>query len=293
VTSLQAGLEYERSGLVAGPATLRVGSERVRREVGAVDVGLRRRSLAFDTLTWLLPGDALVDVPLAGEFDAVLGLGRQTVAATPLAHLDLWAGRMWRPGAASLLVTDLWGSGYRTPGRLSAGTLRGSIAYYRAAPRGLWSARLGAEWLLDPDPDLRAMITADPTAGALPPHGRLAEAVVALSVERGVRLRPLSRSWALDGAAFGAVSSRWDPAVSRSPAGVPAIGSDGELERLDLGVVGVGLRLTPTRLGRATARLDLGYPLLRSPGVRARPFVALGISPWLEQGRHRDGRTDP
>jgi hypothetical protein len=291
VTSLQAGIEYERAGLVAATSAPLLGSGRVRRELAALDIGARRRSVAFDTLTWLLPAAALVDVPLALELDALVGLGREVAHGTSIAHVDLWGGRMWRPDRKSLLVADLWSSGYLTPGRLAAGTLRGSAAFYRGAPRGLWTARLGAEWLADPDPDLRAMVTADPTAGALPPQGRLAEAAAALSLERAVRLRPLSRSWVLDGAAFGALSTRWDPAEAPPPGVAPLAGEHGR-ERLDLGVLGVGVRLTPTRLGRATARLDVGFPLLRSAGVPARPFVAISISPWLEQGRHRDARAE-
>jgi hypothetical protein len=48
--------------------------------------------------------------------------------------------------------------------------------------------------------------------------------------------------------------------------------------------------VTPTKLGRATARLDIGFPLLRSAEISRRPFVAFSVSPWLEQGRQRDGR---
>ncbi|MHB1224047.1 MAG: hypothetical protein ACYC2G_08420 [Gemmatimonadaceae bacterium] len=293
VTSLQAGIEYQLAGLVAASDAPLLGARHVQRELTALDVGLRRRSVAFDTLTWLLPAEALVDVPLSLEFDAVVGVGREAVGGTPIAHWDAWAGRMWRPGAATLAVADLWAAGYRTPGRLSAGTLRGSGTYYHAAPRGFWSARLGAEWLRSPDPDMRAMVTADPTAGALPSDGRLAEAAAALSLERDLRIRPLSHSWALDGAAFAALSTRWDPAAIAD--GTAMARRDGEhaLERLDLGVVGLGLRMAPTRLGRATARLDVGYPLLRSGGVAARPFIALSISPWLQQGRERDGRAYP
>jgi hypothetical protein len=266
----------------------------VRRELAALDVGVRQRSVAFDTLTWLLPADALVDVPLALEYDALVGLGRETAAGTPVAHVDLWGGRIWRPDPRSLLVTDLWASGYRTPGDWSAGVLRGSAAYYRAAPRGLWLTRLAVERLFDPDPDFRAMVTADPTAAALPSRASLAQAVVGLSVEREVRLHAITRSWTLDGAAFMAASTRWDPAIAPG-VDVAAFSRDalGELERLDVGMVGLGLRLAPTRLGRATARLDVGYPVIRSAGLRTGPVVALSITPWLEQGRHRDGHGEP
>lgn len=291
VWRLQGGVEYERAALAAAPGLLRLGPAEVRRQLAAVDVGLLRRSVAYDTLTWLLPGAAIVDVPLAFELDALAGVGRESVGGAPIVHLDAWAGRMWRPGPRSLLVADVWASGYRTPARWTAGTLRAGLADHVAASRGLWSARLGGEWLFDPDPDLRAMVAADPTAGALPRDGRLAEAALAASLERDVRLRPISRSWALDGAAFAAASTRWDP-VGGPSRGAPTVGGEGEPEggRLSVGVVGVGLRLAPTRLGRSTARLDVGYPVVRTSGVPVRPYVAIGITPWLQEGRHRDGR---
>jgi len=56
-------------------------------------------------------------------------------------------------------------------------------------------------------------------------------------------------------------------------------------------VLGFGLRLSPRKPGRATARLDFGYPLVRLGDVPRRPFIAIGVSPWLDQGRWRDGRT--
>jgi hypothetical protein len=290
--ALQAGLAYERAGLVASPTAPLVGANGIRRQVVAAEAGVRRRSVAFDTLTWLLPGGAIVDVPRALEFDALLGVGRELAGGTPIAHLDVWGGRMWRPTPGSMLVGDLWASGFRTPQRVSVGVLRGSVAYDRAARRGVWSARLGAEWLREPDPDLSAMVTSDPTAAALSPDKRLAEAVVALSVERAVRLRPLTRSWSLDAAASGGLSTRWDPAVASPYPGL-RLSHPESAERLDLAVVGVGLRLMPTRAGRAAARLDVGYPLLHPGGTRGRPFIAVSVSPWLEAGRHRDGRVDP
>lgn len=293
VTLLQGGVEYEHAGLAAAAASPLVGSRLVRRELAALDVGLRRRSVAFDTLTWLLPGSAVVDVPLTLEYDALLGVGRETIHATPITHLDLWAGRMWRAGGRSLLSADLWASAYQTPGRLAAASLRGGVVYDRAARRGVWTARLGAEWLRNPDPDLRAMVTADVTTSALPDQARLAEGAVALSLERDVRVRKLSRSWGLDAAAFGALSAHWDPAAPAAGSDLALAGGWQALERLDVGMLGVGLRLTPMRAGRATTRLDLGYPLIHPAGVRPRPVLAISVTPWLDQGRHRDGRADP
>lgn len=296
-TWLQMGVEGERAGLVSALDVPRIGPSSVRREFAALNIGVRRRSMAFDTLTWLLPADALVDVPLSLEADVLVGVGREFIGHGPVVHLDAWMGKAWRPSTTSLISSDLWVSGYRAARRWNAGTLRGNIGYERAARRGTWQTRLGAEWLFDPDPDLGALVTADPTAGALPDAARLAEGAIALSVERDVRLRPLSRSWALDAAAFTALSTRWDalmPACESSGCTRFTHRTDeGTLERIDAGIVGFGLRLAPTRAGRATARLDVGFPVLHSPGVRRQPFLAISITPWFENARHRDGRDTP
>jgi hypothetical protein len=78
---------------------------------------------------------------------------------------------------------------------------------------------------------------------------------------------------------FGAASSRWE-AVDPSP------------EHTDVAMLGVGLRLTPTRLGRATARLDVGYPVSTSPLAKRGLFVGIGLSPWWGDERHRPGRRE-
>jgi hypothetical protein len=57
-------------------------------------------------------------------------------------------------------------------------------------------------------------------------------------------------------------------------------------------VLGVGVRLAPFRAARGTARLDFGFPVVRSPGVPARPFVALSLTPAPDAGRHRDGARE-
>jgi hypothetical protein len=281
VTSIVAGADYERTGVAAAPGAMLVGPDRVRREVAALDLGVMRRSIAFDTTTWMLAGGGISDIPLSLEVDALVGLGRERVSGAPVARLDLWTGRVWIPSAGALLVADGWASGYRTPERWSAGTVRGSLLYLHAAPRGTWSARLFAEELFDPDPDVRALTSLDPTLPALETAARLAEAGVGASVERAVHLRPLSRSWMVDGAAFGAFSTRWDPAMH-------VVGA-GSAERLNAAVLGVGLRLAPTKPGRATARLDVGFPVFGT-GAERRPFIGLSVSSWLDQGRRRDGR---
>ena len=213
VLSILAGAEGERAALVAGAGSALVGPERVQRLFVGGDVGVERRSIAHDTLTWLLPGSAIVDVPLAAEGEAVLGVGRELRSGAAMVHLDAWTGAMWRPGERRLLVGDLWVSGYRGAEGIESATLRGSLAAHAAARGGLWTARIGAERLLSPDPDLRAQRLADPTLEALPARARLAEAAATASLERTVNLRSLGRSWMLGGAAFAAGSARWDPAT--------------------------------------------------------------------------------
>ncbi|HKC39561.1 MAG TPA: hypothetical protein VKC15_08500 [Gemmatimonadales bacterium] len=81
----------------------------------------------------------------------------------------------------------------------------------------------------------------------------------------------------------------------RSAAGFLAAGDDPEsttgIERLHVGSLGVGLRLTPTRFGRSTFGIDLAFPVVRSAQVRGRPYVAISIRPAFGLGRGRDGAT--
>lgn len=276
-TAVVFGGEGESAALVAALDAPIVGPSRVRRDFVGGAIGLTRRSIAFDTLSWLLPRLALVDVPSAFEVDLLLGVGRDAVSGRPASRVDLWAGRAWKGGARSLVVADAWGGGYRTGTAVQGATVRTSLAWYHAASHGVWVGRLSGERLSRPDPDIRALVLADPTVEALPERARLAKSALGASLERDWRIRSVSRSWGVDGALFGAYSNRWDLVP-----GLP--------EQLHAGVIGAGLRMVPARLGRATARLDLAYPVVRSPAVRQRPFVSISITPWFEQGRQRDGR---
>lgn len=294
VFSAQGGAEYRRAALAAAFDAPLVGPGTVRRDLVALDVGLRRRSIAFDTVSWLLPGNGLLDVPLSLEADVLLGSGYDRTSRAPVTHVDLWIGKMFIPAPRSLVTADVWTSGYRSPSAWSGGSLRGSLAYVSQAPRGMWSATLAAERLFDPDPDVRALATADPASPAFSERGQFAEGAASLSLERSVRLIGLSRSWALSGATFGAWSTRWDAATRRVLTADGRIAStpevEGASEYLSTGVLGLGLRLTPKKAGRATARLDVGYPVIRMGNIPRRPFVAIGISPGLTQRRQRDER---
>ncbi|HEU4643654.1 MAG TPA: hypothetical protein VFS44_14450 [Gemmatimonadaceae bacterium] len=279
VTSVIGGAETERGRLFAGPGDAIVGPARVMRRFIGADVGLRRETARYDTLTWMLPGDGLADLPLGFEWEGVLGLGKELESGRGAAHLDLWGGRAWMPRRGHLLVADVWSSGFIGDGFWHAGTIRGLLSYYAAAPRGTWQARLGAERLFDPDPDVRALATVDPALSLYPRDSRLAELAVSASLERDVELRKLSSSWNLDGALFAAYSARHDPA---SP----------DAEHLQAGVLGFGLRLAPRRAGRATFRVDVGFPVTHSPGLKGKPYFGVTVMPWLGADRERDGRRD-
>jgi len=279
VLSMLTGVEREESRLAAAPGAPIVGPSRAARNFVGLSVGASRTSVAYDTLTWMLPNDAIVDVPLALETEAVVGFGRDAVRDVPMMHVDLWAGKAWLPSRRGLALADVWVSGYLSDNRWDNATFRASLAYHQAAARGFWSMRVTAERLLNPDPDVRSFVTVDPTSHLLPNGQRLAEATLGVNVERDVRLVALTRSWALSGALFGAASSRWE-SVDPSP------------EHVDVAMLGLGLRLTPARLGRATARLDVGFPVAASALAKRGVYVGLGVSPWWGDDRHRPGRRD-
>ena len=277
VTALLAGAEAERAALAAGPGEPRIGPEQVEREFAGVSLGVSQRSVRYDTLTWLLPKSPIVDVPMAYEGEMLVAVGTDAVTGGPALHADLWSGKAWLPSSGSLLVADLWGSGYLRAGDWEAASARASLGYYRGAARGAWWLRAVGERLLRPDPDVRALAIEDVAGRALPEEARLAATALSVSLERSVHVRALSRAWFVDAAAFGAASSRWGAAA-------PAP------ERVMLGVAGVGLRLAPTKVGRGIARLDVGLPVAGSAVVARRPYVALALTPWLAESRRRDGR---
>ena len=280
VISLLTGIEAHRATLVSEPSAAIVGPSSVRRSFLGVDLGARREAASYDTLSWLVPGRGLYDVPRGVEGEVLVGAGKDLIFGAPMLHVDLWAGRMWLPDRRHLIVSGAWGSGYLHGGRWDAATIRASIAVYRPARRGVWAARLSGERLFNPDPDVRALAVADPTVKAFPTTSRLAKGAVAGSLERTARLIGLTRSLVLEGALFSAASVRWEPAAPNP-------------ERLHVAVLGAGLRATPTKSGRGTVRLDVGYPVVRSPELRPRPYVAISVAPWLGAARQRDGRRQP
>lgn len=282
-TRLLFGVEGEQAQETALSTAAVLGPFHLRRSYAALDLGVARRTASYVANDWLLPqtkraDKAIADIPRGAEGEIIGSVGRDFLTGGPAFRLDAWGGRMWTPGDHSLITADAWTSGFRSGADWSAASVRAALGAYRETTRGLWIAHAAAEQLFDPDPTVRALASFDPTLASLPRRNRLAEAAVAASVERTVHVRPVSGSYMLDLAAFGAGSLRWEPAASTA-------------DRFGVGALGVGVRLSPLREGIATLRLDVGFPVIHSAGLSSHPFVALSISPWLGSGRQRDGHA--
>jgi hypothetical protein len=174
-------------------------------------------------------------------------------------------------------VTDVWASGYSRAGEWQSSRLRAAISAEHAASNGLWRLTIAQEQLNDPDPDVRALGIYDRALAFVPSRIRLAESALSVSIERTRHIRSVGTSLELDGSLFGALSKRWDPSPSSTSA-----------EDFTVGIAGVGLSLSPRRPGRGTVRLDYGFPVTGTPGIRRIPRFSLTIFPWLESSRHRE-----
>jgi hypothetical protein len=286
---LLGGFESESGSLSAAPNADVVGPTRVDRHFTGPQIGTAIVATRYDTLTWLLAGGSLVDVPRTVEGEVLVGVGRGAVTAMELGgvteiarsnymtHYDAWLGREWLPTRKSRVVSDLWVGGYSRSGDWHSGHARAAVSAEHAAPNGIWRLTTAAEQLSDPDPDVRALAIYDRALAFVPSRGRLAEAAFTMSAERTRHMRPIGGTLELDGSVYGAYSKRWDPSSF-----------GGNVGDLSVGVAGVGLSLSPRRSGRSTIRLDYGVPLLRTPGVQRSPRFSITLMPWLETGRHRD-----
>ncbi|HEX9130234.1 MAG TPA: hypothetical protein VF850_13820 [Gemmatimonadaceae bacterium] len=289
VVYLLSGAESELTSLAAASNAQVIGPVRVDRRFTGPQVGFSLVSGSYDTLTWLLPGGAVIDVPRTFEGEFVVGLGRGAVTSRDLmgpgetsgssfmTHYDAWVGREWLPTRSSRVVGDVWASGYTGATDWHSSSIRGAVSAAHAASNGLWEMTLAAEQLTDPDPDVRALTIIDRALAFVPPTVRLAESALTMSVDRTRHLRPVGSSLELDGSLFGALSKRWDPVASTA-------GS----EDVTVGVVGVSLGLSPRKAGRTSIRLDYGVPVIEATGVRRPPRFSITLTPWLETGRHRD-----
>ncbi len=271
------GADAERATLNAPDRAPVVGPHLVDREYTGVKVGFARQAAAFDTLTWLIQKQILIDVPKGFEWDGLAGVGRDRISGSNGIFLNGWTGRMWEHGEKSLSQIDLWGSGYRFAKRNNwdDASVRGAFSSYTKISKGILSAHVLGEKLVNPDPDVRALSNLDITSYAIQRVYRFAEEAYAASLQQTLHLRDLTHSLALDGAVFTAGSLHRKSPLSQT-------------DHVTVFVIGTGLRLIPTLPGSGAMRLDVMYPIVRSKGVARKPVFALSLSPWLEASRHRE-----
>lgn len=275
------GAEIDRANVAWSSLEPLIGPNVVDRRFIGADVGVSRRATRFDTLSWMLRHDGIVDLPDGTEGELIVGLGRDFADARSKLHLDGWTGRVWTFANRALVVGGVWANGFLSRQSLEAAGSRVSLVTVVPARNGAWTMRVGAERLHDPDPTVRALVSIDPIGATLPREARLAEVAGSASLERGFRLFDVGRSSELDAALFGAFARRWDPATPSRDTDIGAV------------ILGGGFRLAPSRVPRATIRLDVGYPVGYRVGLRVRPLFAVSIMPWFTSGRQRDGLQLP
>jgi len=285
---LLAGAESENTSLIAAQNADVVGPIRVERHFTGPQLGVSVVSARYDTLTWLLPGGAVVDVPRTVEGEFLIGMGRGSVSARDTAgppeishanfmtHYDGWLGHEWLPTRRSRIVSDIWASGYSRAGQWQSNRTRAAISAEHAASNGVWRLSIAGEHLREPDPDVRALGIYDRALAFVPRRVRFSESAFSLSLERTRHLKSFGPQ-ELDASIFGAVSKRWDPSSTANAS-----------EDFMVGVAGIGVALVPRRPGRATVRLDYGFPVTVSPGFKRTPRFSITILPWLETSRHRE-----
>ena len=289
VVLVLGGVESELTSLIAADTAQIVGPSRIVRHFTGPEVGLSIRAGKYDTLTWLLAGGAVVDVPGTFETEVVVGVGPGTLTSSDLSgpietsrtnfmtHYTAWAGRVWLPTRKSRIMSDIWASGFSGLNGWRAGRVRTALSAEHAASNGVWTLSLAGEHLTDPDPDIRALTLFDRSLAFVPRQVRFAESALTMWLDRTRHVARLSSAYELDGSIFGAYSRRWDLAM-------PTTSSNG----FGIGIVGVGFSVASRRPGRSSIRLDYGVPVVAPPGFRRTPCLSVSLTPWLGTGRRRD-----
>ena len=136
-------------------------------------------------------------------------------------------------------------------------------------------AHFAAEKLVNPDPDVQALQTFDPTLPVIPDVYRLSENAMEAEFERATHVRSPLKVFNVDAAVFTAASYRTASALSQH-------------DHFGVAVIGAGLRLLPASQGSGSLRLDVLYPAFRSPGARNGVTFAVSVAPWLQANRQRD-----
>ena len=280
VNSVLLGAEFDSAASISpsrrGAAA---GEPHVRSFIG-LDLGLQRRTAQFDSASWIVPGRGYLDVPIGWEGEGIVAGGYERDVSSATMKLDAWVGRVWLPRRGRILMIDGWGSGYFGRGVDHNQITRLSLSGYAEAPGGMWGVRLTAEQLVELDPDRRGlslMPHADYSAPMLRPYSARGGRAVAGSIDRDAHLFHVGAASVLNIGGFLAGSYRWR---------VQDV-NGGELRA---GVVGARLRLLSANGAVSSIRVDVGYPVVRSPILPSTPFLTVTYGTLFDASRQRDGR---
>ena len=100
---------------------------------------------------------------------------------------------------------------------------------------------------------------------------------VAGSIDRDVRVMHVGAASVLNVGGFLAGSYRWHVNDIRN-------------NELKAGVIGARLRILSANGAVSSVRMDVGYPVIRSAVLQARPYVILTYGTLFDASRQRDGR---
>ena len=280
VTAL-AGVEFDSAVSISASRRANVlpRAPHVRSFLG-VHLGLQRRTVQFDSASWIVPGRGFLDVPMGWEGEGVVAVGDERAAGSATLKYDGWLGHVWMPRRGEILMVDGWASAYVGRGVDRNQITRASLSYYSEAARGMWGLRVTAEQLSELDPDRRGlslMPLADYTAPLLGYRVTRGSQSIAASIDRDVRVAQVGVASVLNLGGFLATSYRWrvDDLAGKD---------------LKAGIVGARLRILSANGTVSSVRLDVGYPVIRSAVLSSRPFVVLTYGTLLDASRQRDGR---
>jgi len=280
VTMLLAGAEFDSAASISpSRRSTAPGMPHVRSFLG-LDLGLQRRTAAFDSASWIVPGRGFLDVPIGWEGEGIVGGGYERDAHAPTVKLDGWLGRVWLPHRGQILMADAWLSSYLGRGVDQNQIARASLSWYSKAWGGMWGSRFTAEQLLELDPDRRGlslMPLADYTVPVVRQYAARGGRSIAGSIDRDVHVMHVAAASVLNVGGFVAGSYRWR--VYDAPGG-----------ELKAGVVGARLRLLSANGTVSSIRVDVGYPVIRSEVLSDRPFLTVTYGTLFDASRQRDGR---
>lgn len=282
VLALVFGLEHEKSDLDVVRLGARLGRPQVQREFTAPILGLARRGMRVGSVDWLVPGQLRAEVPIGFDGEFVVGAGEDHQNDNmPIGHFDSWGGYTWQPSPGTLLTSDLWLSGYVENDSLADGVARLSAAIYQRAPRGQWALRLAVERVMNPDPDVFALSTVDPTLRALAPSSRLAESALTATLERSIATYVKDRIWAVEAVPFLQYTERHRSVAT----------SDTTVTNPEAFLVGLGIRRVWGQPTQAPIRFDVSHTVW-TRNVQPRWVFTLSTQPWFSPGRRREGARD-